>query len=156
MMTASEAPPQGRPEHPGLWANSGGPMSRSRVESVRSTLLGSTKLPIHCPRKLSLALDFESSDPWTTIHELLEARGLSEPEALRAVFTDIPGPMLARVRGSLTAIKVSGSPPDAVLRQALLLGLCTAVFYDPTRPVIWTRASLTCRLSLYDTTGFYA
>ena len=45
---------------------------------------------------------------------------------------------------------------DAVLREALLLGLCTAWQYDPARPVIWTRASLTRHVELHDPAGFYA
>ena len=45
---------------------------------------------------------------------------------------------------------------DSVLEQALLLGLCTAYQYDPARPVLWTRASLTRRVELYEPAGFYA
>jgi hypothetical protein len=41
-------------------------------------------------------------------------------------------------------------------RRALLLGLCTAYQYDPARPVLWTRASLTRRVELYEPAGFYA
>ena len=40
--------------------------------------------------------------------------------------------------------------------KALLLGLCTAWQYDPSRPVLWTRASLTRRVELYEPAGFYA
>jgi hypothetical protein len=43
-----------------------------------------------------------------------------------------------------------------VLRQAFLLGLCTSVRFDPARPVLWTQASLTRRLELFDVTEFYA
>ena len=42
------------------------------------------------------------------------------------------------------------------LYQALVLGLCTAWCYDPRRPVLWTRASLTRQLELFDGRGFYA
>ena len=45
---------------------------------------------------------------------------------------------------------------DSILEQALLLGLCTAFQYDPARPVLWTRASLTRRVELYEPAGFYA
>ena len=43
-----------------------------------------------------------------------------------------------------------------LLRQVLLLGLCTPHFYDPRRPVLLTRASLGRRLELYVERGFYA
>ena len=46
-------------------------------------------------------------------------------------------------------------PVDA-LYQALVLGLCTPWRYDPDRPVLWTRTSLTRQLELFDGRGFYA
>jgi len=155
-MQVSHATVNPRADFSGLWANSGGPCSRSRCEVIRSTVLGSRKGNIRCPRRLGLALDFESSDPWEVMKALLAARGVADPEGLRVLFPDIPGPMLASPSGSLRALKVSAGSPDAVLRQALLLGLCTSVFYDPSRPVIWTRSSLTRKLSLFATAGFYA
>ena len=42
------------------------------------------------------------------------------------------------------------------LRNALLLGLCSAWQYDPARPVIWTRASLDRSVELYAPGRFYA
>ena len=42
------------------------------------------------------------------------------------------------------------------LYQALVLGLCTPWRYDPGRPVLWTRASLTRQLELFDGRRFYA
>ena len=54
------------------------------------------------------------------------------------------------------AIPISDADPKKVLRQALLLGLCTTVLYDPERPVLWTRSSLSRCLELYDGGGFYA
>lgn len=142
---------------PALWANSGGPSSRTRQQSVRSTLLGCNRNGgVRCPRRMTLALDFGSMDPWKVMHEMLAGRGLDEPECIRALFTGIPGPMLCRTKSDLPALKVSDGPSEDILRQAFLLGLCTAVFYDPSRPVIWTRASLTRRLELFDTKGFYA
>ena len=47
-------------------------------------------------------------------------------------------------------------PEREVLEQALLLGLCTAQLFDATRPVLWTHASLTRGLELFDPEGFYA
>jgi hypothetical protein len=45
--------------------------------------------------------------------------------------------------------------PAEVFRNALILGLCTAQMFDPERPVIWTRASLTRVVELFDPAGFY-
>jgi len=50
-------------------------------------------------------------------------------------------------------VQVSRGSHDAVLEQALLLGLCTAYQYDPPVPLLWTRASLTRRVELYDLRG---
>jgi hypothetical protein len=162
--TASHHPPAGLlaaallagSDAEGMYANSGGPMSRSRSEKIRSTLLGARSGPIRCPRTIRLGLSFGTSDPLLVMSALLEARGLSAPEELRALFPDVPGPMLCAPDAKLTPLDVESADPLLVLRQAFLLGLCTAVFFDPSRPVIWTRASLTRTLSLFDTAGFYA
>jgi len=53
-------------------------------------------------------------------------------------------------------VQVARATDDAILGQALLLGLCTTFQYDPARPVLWTRASLTRRVELYEPAGFYA
>ena len=139
-----------------MWANSGGPMSRTRRETIRSSILGQDKGAVFCPRQLTLALDFGQLEPTETMTALLRARGLSSPEDLRPLFTDIPGPMLCCVSPGAPRLSVAKGEPAEILRQAFLLGLCTAVFFDPSRPVLWTRASLTRRLTLFDTMGFYA
>ena len=46
--------------------------------------------------------------------------------------------------------------PDDALFQALVLGLCTPWRYDPGRPVLWTRTSLTRQLELFNGQEFYA
>jgi hypothetical protein len=35
------------------------------------------------------------------------------------------------------------------------LGLCTRHLFDPSRPVLWTRSSVTRALELFDPVGFY-
>ena len=54
--------------------------------------------------------------------------------------------------------RTSITDPDRrrVLKQALMLGLCTAQLYDPARPVLWTTASLSRGLVLFEPEGFYA
>ncbi len=36
-----------------------------------------------------------------------------------------------------------------------MLGLCTAQLFDPARPIIWTRSSLSRVVDLFDLQGFY-
>ena len=71
---------------------------------------------------------------------------------------DPPGrPLLARlVPDANFGAQVGRDSDEKILQQALLLGLCTAFHYDPARPVLWTRASLTRRVELYEPAGFYA
>jgi hypothetical protein len=134
-------------------ANSGGPMSRTRTEGLRATILG--RIQPLAARQLTLALDFGSEDPCDYMNRLLGKQKLKTPEALRAKY-ELPGPMLCLASGRIKAVPVSEAETDRVLRTAFLLGLCTSVFFDPARPVLWTRASLTRRLHLFDARGFYA
>ena len=63
---------------------------------------------------------------------------------------------MLRLRAAVLDRRVSASPTaNDALFQALMLGLCTAWCYDPRRPVLWTRASLTRHLELFDGRGFY-
>ena len=68
-----------------------------------------------------------------------------------------PAPLLVRVvPNAAWRVPVESASDDAVLEQALLLGLCTAFQYDPARSVLWTRASLTRCVEMHDAAGFYA
>ena len=138
-------------------ANSGGPMSRTRTEHIRLTLLGQSTGSIDCPRVLRLGLDFGESNPRVVLNELLEQAGLLTPEDLRGRIELPPAPLLCRpLPKSIPRLEVATAEPAEVLRQALLLGLCTAQRFDPDRPVLWTAASLGRALELYDPRGFYA
>ena len=140
----------------GYLANSGGPMSRTRSERIIASVLGPGDGPIRCPRHLSLALDFGATDPVTTISQILRRAGFRRVESLRRHFGADLAPMVAFVNPRLPPLPVERAEPFEVLRQAFLLGLCTAVQFDPGRPVMWTRASLTRRLELFETTEFYS
>ena len=144
--------------HPGdlRYVNSGGPRSRTRTQQVQNTLLGRSDGPIRCPRHLCLALDFGRKDPVLTAQRLLKVLRIADPELLRSTFAPEPGPMVCQASPDLHPLVVSTAEPMEVLRQALLLGLCTAVGFDPGRPVLWTQASLTRRLELFDVSEFYA
>ena len=67
-----------------------------------------------------------------------------------------PLPCICRVDESLRPAPIGSMEPDDALFQAIVLGLCTPWRYDPGRPVLWTRTSLTRQLELFDAGGFYA
>jgi len=138
-------------------ANSGGPMSRRRTEHVLASVLRDDESSIRLPRVVRAALHFGGRDPLDAVLECLARAGLDDAEALRERF-DVPRmPLLGRVVPNATwGVSVAAASGDAVLRHALILGLCTAWQYDPSRPVLWTRASLTRRVELYEPQGFYA
>ena len=155
MMHAAVLPGGGIP--PVLRANSGGPMSRTRTERVRTTLLGRDNV-IRCPRVITLGLRFESGiDPVSQLETLLLMERIGSPEDLRQRFQIPPGRLICRPFTDRER-RISVADPDRrrVLDQALMLGLCTAHLYDPARPVLWTTASLSRGLVLFEPQGFYA
>lgn len=136
--------------------NSGGPMSRTRTERLQATLLG-VKGGVHCPRFRAVGIDFGGgADPLTVVFRLLDEAGFASPEALRAVFAMPTQTMACRATDQPAPVRLGTCARLELLEQALLLGLCTPYLYDPSRPVLWTRASLTRKLELFDMGGFYA
>ena len=140
-----------------VWANSGGPMSRSRSVRVVASVLREHSAKFRLQRVIRVGLHFRGLDPLQAVLESLARVGLDDAETLREWF-DPPGrPLLARVVPDANfGAQVGYDSDETILRQALLLGLCTAYHYDPARPVLWTRASLTRRVELYEPAGFYA
>ncbi len=132
-------------------------MSRTRKERVCSTLLGRDGGPIRCPCVILLGLDFGGKAPLETLGRILAEEGYGSPEDLRE---DCPLPecrLVCRPLPPGTArLAVATGARAEVLCQALMLGLCTAQLFDPLRPVLWTQASLSRCLELFDPTGFYA
>jgi hypothetical protein len=156
MMQAVVFPSAGIP--PVLRANIGGPMSRTRTERVRTTLLGRGDKVIRCPRVITLGLRFESGiDPVAQLETLLLMEGIGSPEDLRQRFQIPPDRLICRPFTDRER-RISVADPDRrrVLDQALMLGLCTAHLYDPARPVLWTAARLSRGLVLFEPQGFYA
>ena len=139
-------------------ANVGGPMSRTRSEHIVSTVLGRDDGAIRCPRSLRLGLSFPSrADPVKAIVQLLQSNGFGSAEDLRDEFAVPEGRLICRpLDPKASRLAVRGGPEREILEQALLLGLCTAQLFDPARPVLWTQASLTRDLELFDPAGFYA
>ena len=142
---------------PAMWANSGGPMSRRRTERVRASLLRTSSGPVRMPRVICAGLRFGDREPIDAVLEALARAGLDDAELLRSRYSAPPAPLLVRVvPNAAWSVPVESASDDTVLEQALLLGLCTAFQYDPARPVLWTRASLTRCVEMHDAAGFYA
>jgi len=140
-----------------IWANSGGPASRRRTERVLASLLRDDSAPLQLPRVIRAGLHFGKREPLGAVLEALARTGLDDAELLRERYAASATPLLVRVvPHARWGVQVARASDDSVLEQALLLGLCTAYQYDPARPVLWTRASLTRRVELYEPAGFYA
>ena len=142
---------------PCAWANSGGPMSRCRTEQVLASMLRDDTAPLRLPRVIRAGLHFGDREPLDAVLESLARTGLDDAEQLRVRYAAPAAPLLVRVvPNARWGVQVARAEDDSILQQALLLGLCTAFQYDPARPVLWTRASLTRRVELYEPAGFYA
>jgi hypothetical protein len=153
---------------PGVWlvawnpdlderlANSGGPMSRGRKWPIYATLLGNDEGAVRCPRVLRVGLDFGRRSPLVYVRELLKACGYSDEQEARLAMALPEEPCVCRPNPAPSPAPVASLLASDALYQALVLGLCTAWCYDPRRPVLWTRASLTRQLELFDGRGFYA
>lgn len=138
-------------------ANSGGPSSRRRTERVTVSVLRDESARFHLPRVIRAGLLFGDRDPLQVVLESMARVGLDDAEQLRERFPAPTAPLLARaVPNARWGVKVAQGTDASILQQALLLGLCTAYQYDPSRPVLWTRASLTRRVELYEPARFYA
>lgn len=137
-------------------ANVGGPMSRGRSQRISATLLGNDEGAVRCPRVLRVGLDFGRRSPLAYVRGLLKACGYSDEQEARRVLALPLEPCVCRPNPAPSPVPVSSLLAGDALYQALVLGLCTAWCYDPRRPVLWTRASLTRQLELFDGRGFYA
>jgi len=112
---------------------------------------------IRLPQVIRAGLHFGDRDPLQAVLESLARTGLDDAELLRERFKAPATPLLARtVPDARWGVQVARGTDESILQQALLLGLCSAWQYDPSRPVLWTRASLTRRVELYEPAGFYA
>jgi len=145
-------------ERPWIYANSGGPSSRQRTHTISSSILGKDDGFVRCPRIIRLGLLFkEAEDPVTVLTGILEEEGYGGPEALRGEFSLPAGRLICRPRAMChDRLVVRDGQRRRILEQALMLGLCTDQVFDPARPVLWTRTSLTRAVELFDPRGFYA
>ena len=145
-------------EQPWVYANSGGPSSRQRTQTISSSILGKDDGFVRCPRIIRLGLLFnEAEDPVMVLAGILAEEGYGGPEALRDEFSLPEERLICRPRAMCQdRLVVRDAPRRRILEQALMLGLCTDQVFDPARPVLWTRTSLTRAVELFDPRGFYA
>ena len=136
--------------------NMGGPMSRRRSQRLESTVLGERHRYVRCPRVRQLALDFGDADPLRAVETLLGECGFRDVREAEQALLPAIAPSLCRMAPELEPLPLAKAEPLSFLRQALLLGHCTVSFFDLARPLLWTRASLTRRLELFEGKGFYA
>ncbi len=143
-------------ETPPYRCNSGGPMSRTRKQPLHASLLDGSARVLQFPSRLIVGLDFGDADPLAAVDALFARTGIADPEELRARCAPPAEACLCREIRTLPVPRFAAAGDAELLRQVLLLGLCTPHFYDPRRPVLLTRASLGRRLELYVERGFYA
>jgi hypothetical protein len=138
-------------------ANMGGPMSRTRREHLSATVLGRDDGGINCPRVRRVGLNFGDQDPLVAVSKLLAEAGIRNPEKLRG-YVDIPaGPLICRPDPEPRPVSIDRPRwQRGILRHVLILGLSTSYLFDPARPVLLTRASLTRCLEIFDAEGYYA
>lgn len=137
-------------------ANSGwgGPAPRQRLERITSSLLGKDDGEIRCARVIRVGfLLAKGQDPLEILEERLIDEGYDSLADLKASIA-IPEKRYI-CRPYLRPECRLDAAPEEVFHNALILGLCTAQMFDPQRPVIWTRASLSRVLELFDPAGFY-
>lgn len=140
----------------------GGPRSRTRRERLQATVMGNDRGFVRCPRRRKVGILFpEGVDALALVYGLCAHLGYADPDdARRALAHHLPKqPMVAMPSQSTPTVvwpEEDAPASEALLVEALLLGMCTAHLYDPTRPVLWTRSSLGRRLELFSTEGFYA
>lgn len=135
--------------------NMGGPQSRARSEKINSSVLGNATGPVRCPLMINLGLDFGKNNPIQWMERIIQEEGVNSPEELRSKYLPISTMCVCHISLHPAPLLVESAHKNQVLIQALLLGLCTATFYDPSRPVIWTNASLTRCLDLFNVMEFY-
>ncbi len=138
-------------------ANAGAPMGRRHRELLASSLLGPQDPFVRLPLVLQVGIWFGVGVSARAYMEgLLAEVGCEDPEDLRELFDSPPIRLMARpASGHFIPKDVRLTGSEVILREALILGLATVALYDPERPVIWTEASLSRCLELYDPRSFY-
>ena len=132
----------------------GGPPSRQRRERITSSLLGKDDGEIRCARVIRVGFSLlKGEDPLEILEERLIDEGYDSLEDLKASIA-IPDKRYICRPYLHPECRLDANPAE-VFHNALILGLCTAQMFDPESPVIWTRASLSRVVELFDPAGFY-
>ncbi len=107
---------------------------------------------------MTVGLFFENNkDPYDYIWKIMNNFGYKNPDELRTNLK-IPEKRLICVdlrRDKKIETLLNKMKKEEILRNALILGLCSKYFYDSDRPIIWISSSLRRIVSLYDIGGFY-
>lgn len=143
-----------------LWAvfNMGGPMSRTRKETICSSMLENPISTIQWPRTLRVGIAFPSGvSPREFMNDFIARRGFATPEACKSCVALPSGTYFCRSieGGEAERIQPESAPPDEVLRAGLILGLCNRYTFNGGRPVLWTDGRLSRTVALYEIGGFY-
>lgn len=109
---------------------------------------------------LSVGLNFAKGlNPFDTINEIMHKNGFKDPEELKTKFSYPKKRFICLsldIQEFQNPILVDkDSDNEEILQAALILGLSSLYYYDPSRPVIWTKASLQRGITLYDPAEFY-
>jgi len=132
------------------------PRPRVRTERLRASVLGSSGGCINSPPVRRLGLCFGDQDPLQLAWGVLKAQGFSDPESLRHACVLPAQALICRADAANPPLQAASLAASDLLEHLLWLGLCTDWMLDPSRPVLWTRASLTRRLEVFTGEGFYA
>lgn len=135
----------------------GGPTMRNRSERLVSSLLGKTDGEIRMPKLHTLGFSIPTHvNVLEHAFAVLHRNGFESPEQLRGQFETPQGPSLVAPSQSDSFRLLTALTDAEFLTEALVLGLCTKSVYDPKRPVLWTMASLSRKLDVFPSGGFYA
>lgn len=146
-----------------VFFNSGGPRSRTRRETIRSTILGDLSVGISWPQKMTVGLTFpDEVDPVEILNDILEKKGLADPDDVKEIYSR-PSTILycktikeSDEEGKEIFPDVLTIDANVILKTALILCLCNKHFYDPDRSLIWTSNRLKRKVCLYQVGDFYA
>lgn len=130
-----------------------------QTHSIKTTVFGDPEKEIawHLCERIGLIFE-KGCDPLVFTENLLRKEGFRSHEELRKQFAIPPLLLACRTIGDTPAddfCSSTAAEPAAVLRQALILGLCGQSFYDPNKAVIWTKSRLLRKIDLYIPGRFY-
>jgi hypothetical protein len=138
-------------------ANIGGPMSRSRTERIRCSLLGQDGGWIRCPSVIRVGLCFGRARPGRDGVPAARGAGLCRSGGPARVLLVPAAPLLCRADAAPSPLAVEAAEPRDVLEDALWLGLCTRLAAGPgASRAVDARPASRVALEVFEGEGFYA